>query len=402
MRLAGSPHPARYRDQVGVVSGIDRAQRRVPVLGVPIAVFYKFYDDQGNYMVAALTYYAFVAIFPLLLLASSILGFVLQGRPELQEVVLDSALAQFPIIGDDLGRPEGLQGSTAGIVIGLLVALFGASGLGQAIQNTMNTAWAVPRNSRPNPFFARFKSLLLLMLAGLAVVAVSVVSTLGANTEVFSDQIGAPLRWLIRAGTVVLLGLVLTGLSRLAAARHDYVGRAWPGAFAVALMWQLLQYIGAIYASNVLTGTSTMNQTFGLVLGLIGIIYLAAVMGVLGIELNVVLARRLYPRSLATLFTDEVDLTDADRRTYAGLVHMNALKGFESVAVRFDERSGETHEIVLEPKTPPRGTPVVQATSDEPPPHAPTPADEPVAPQQTENGTATQPLRRQGDSAPTS
>ena len=64
-----------------MVRSLDRAQRRFPVLGVPVAVFYKFYDDQGNYMVAVLTYYAFMAIFPLLLLASSILGFILQDRP---------------------------------------------------------------------------------------------------------------------------------------------------------------------------------------------------------------------------------------------------------------------------------------------------------------------------------
>lgn len=344
---------------MGLLNGLDRAQRRFPPLGVPIAVFYKFYDDQGNYLVAAITYYAFVAIFPLLLLASSILGFVLQGNEALQERVLNSALAQFPIIGEELGRPEGLEGSTAGIVVGVLVALFGASGLGQAIQNTMNTAWAVPRNSRPNPFFTRFKSLLLLTMAGSAVLAVSVLSTLGANTEVFGEGIDTTIRWLILLATIVVVGLVLTALSQVATARHDYVGRSWPGAFTVAALWQVLQYGGTVYATTVLASAKGLNETFALVLGLIGLIYVAAVIGVLGIEINVVLARKLWPRSLLTLFTDNVDLTEADRRTYAGLVHMNALKGFESVSVRFDERNGDTHEIVLEPKTPPNGVPAV-------------------------------------------
>ena len=336
-----------------------------PPLGVPIAVFYKFYDDQGNYMVAAITYYAFVAIFPLLLLATSILGFFLQGNEELQETVLDSALAQFPIIGEQLGRPEGIQGSTTGIVVGFLVALFGASGLGQAIQNTMNTAWAVPRNSRPNPFFTRFKSLLLLTMAGSAVLAVSVLSTLGANTEVFGSGLNRTIRLLILVATVIVVGLVLTALSRVATARHDYVGRSWPGAFTVAVLWQGLQYVGTWYATTVITGSKGMNQTFALVLGLIGMIYLAAIIGVLGIEINVVLARKLWPRSLMTLFTDNVDLTDADRRTYAGLVHMNVLKGFESASVRFEGRDGDTHEIVLEPKTPPNGVPMTRAPHTE-------------------------------------
>ena len=101
---------------------MDRAQQRVPVLGFPIAVVYKYSDDQGNYLAAIITYYAFIAIFPLLLLASTIFGFILQGNPDLQEQVLDSALSTFPIIGDELGRPGAFQGSTLSTVIGVLAA----------------------------------------------------------------------------------------------------------------------------------------------------------------------------------------------------------------------------------------------------------------------------------------
>ena len=97
-----------------VIDGADRAQRRWSVLGYPIAVIYKYFDDQGNYLASIITYYAFIAIFPLLLLGSSILGFILQGNQELQQDLIDSALAQFPIIGDQLGRPEGLTGSDIG------------------------------------------------------------------------------------------------------------------------------------------------------------------------------------------------------------------------------------------------------------------------------------------------
>ena len=62
-------------------------------------------------------------------------------------------------------------------------------------------------------------------------------------------------------------------------------------------MWQLLQYVGTVYVDRVIKETSGMNGTFALVLGLVGIIYLASVMGMLGIEVNVVLASRLWPRS---------------------------------------------------------------------------------------------------------
>ncbi len=70
------------------------------------------------------------------------------GQPELQEDILNSALAQFPIVGDQLGRPEGIQGSTSAVVVGALTALYGIIGLGQAAQNAVNVSWAIPRNSR--------------------------------------------------------------------------------------------------------------------------------------------------------------------------------------------------------------------------------------------------------------
>jgi membrane protein len=320
-----------------IIDGADRVQRRWSVLGYPIAVIYKYFDDQGNYLAAIITYYAFIAIFPLLLLGSSILGFFLQDNAELQKDLLDTALAQFPIIGDQLGRPEGLTGSTAAIVIGGLVALYGALGLGQALQNALNIAWSVPRNSRPNPILLRLKSLFLLLTAGVAVLAISVLSTLAANTTVFGETVSS-YRWPITLITIVVNTLVLTALFRVGAARSHNIWRgSIPGAVAASLMWIGLQKLGTLYVTNVLTETSAMNQTFGLVLGLIGLIWLTAAGGVLGIEVNVVLERRLWPRALLTPFTDNVDLTDADRRAYIGYARAQRHKGFETVEVTFTD-----------------------------------------------------------------
>ena len=331
------------------MQAIDRGQRRFTPVAFPIGVIYKFFDDQGNYLAAIVTYYAFIAIFPLLLLGSSILGFLLQAHPHLQQEVLNSALRQFPIIGDELGREE-LHGSTSAIVIGGLTATYGAMGLGQAIQNTVNIAWSVPRNSRPNPILLRLRSLVLLATAGVAVVAVSVLATVGAHTDLMGSSDGSGwLRWLIQLGSFLIIGAMLTLLFRLATTREHPLKNAAPGAFTLALMWQSLQWIGALFVQHVINATSSMNQTFALVLGLIGLIYIASVMGVLGIEVNVVLARRLWPRALLTPFTDRVDLTEADRRAYAGYALMQRHKGFQTVAVTFDGRDGHSHEIVMDP-----------------------------------------------------
>ncbi|HWJ67909.1 MAG TPA: YihY/virulence factor BrkB family protein [Nocardioides sp.] len=341
---------------MGVVADIDRVQRRKSVLGFPLAVVYKFFDDQGNYLAAILTFYAFLSIFPLLLLGTSILGFILEGRPGLQEQILDSALAQFPIIGDQLGRPDGIEGSTGGIVIGSLTALYGALGLGLALQNVQSAAWAVPRNSRPHPVMTRVNSLFILAVAGTAILVISVGSAVLTETELvgaLSDH--AWFHWLVRLLTIVILGSTMTVLLRMAAARaiHSNVIRAAPGGYTIAVLWQFLQYIGTIYVTSVIASAdrNKMTETFAVVLGLMGLLYIGAIMGVLGIEVNVVLARRLWPRALLTPFTDSVDLTEADRRAYAMYAQMQRHKGFETVAVRFEGRDGDTHEIVLDPVT---------------------------------------------------
>ncbi len=339
---------------MGVASGIDRTQRRVPVLGVPLAVIYKYFDDQGNYLAAVLTFYAFLAIFPLLLLATSTLGFVLQGYPELETRVLNSALAQFPIIGGEIGKTGGLKGSAGGIVFGSLGALYGAVGLGLSLQNVQAAAWAVPRNIRPHPVLTRVTSLFLLATAGSMILGVFVLSAVLTETElVGSIKDDEWFKWLVRLVTVLILGTVMTILLRIAAAKainHD-IARAAPGGFTIAILWQFLQWLGTWYVARVTDATSEMTATFGIVLGLFGLLYIGAIMGVLGIEVNVVLAEKLWPRALLTPFTDQVDLTDADRKAYAMYAQSQRHKGFETVSVRFDGREGDSVEIVLDPRT---------------------------------------------------
>lgn len=331
---------------MGFVDTLDRAQRRRSFLGVPIGVFFKFVDDQGPYLAAIVSFYATLAVFPILLLATSIFGFVLQGNDELQKQVLDSALTTFPIIGEELGRPDGLQGSTTGVVVGVLAATYGSLGLGQALQNALNVAWSVPRNNRPNPVVLRLKSLLLLLTLGVFMVAITAVSIAGA--EIFGDSM--LIRWLIRLANVTLVGILLTVVFRLAAARRHHLGRAAPGAVTVAVLWLVLQEVGQYYTTQILAGTKGMDAAFGVVLGLIGIIYVASFIGVIGIEVNVVLARRLWPRSIRTLFVDRPELTDADRRAYASYAQAQRHKTSEEVQVGF--KDPDTGELLIptEPK----------------------------------------------------
>jgi YihY family inner membrane protein len=315
---------------------LDAFQQRHPAAGFPLAVVYKFADDQGNYLAALITYYAFLAIFPLLLLASSILGFVLQGDRQLQQQILDSALRQFPIIGDQLGRPEGLTGSATAVVVGIVGSLYGSLGVAQAAQNAMNIAWAVPRHRRPNPLTARLRSLLLLGTAGLAIIGTTLISALGSSADAFSAKIGIGVQlplWLL---SVTLNTGIFVVLYQVATTRRHTLMESLPGAASAAVLWQLLQLIGAAYVGHVVRNANATNGVFALVLGLIAWIYLGAMTVVLGVEINVVRAHKLYPRALLAPFTDNVDLTRADQEAYTDYAEAQQTKGFESVDVSFD------------------------------------------------------------------
>ncbi len=318
-----------------LVDRVDDYQRRHRFIGFPLGVAYKFMDDQGSYLAAVVTYYAFIAMFPLLLIASSVLGFVLQDNRELSDRVLTSALSQFPIVGTELGKPKGLQGSTSAVVFGSIAALYGVLGLGQAAQNAVNVAYAVPRNSRLNPVLSRVSSLLLLVAAGLTVLAVTVLTSFASHIDVLGADVAGDLGWLLKLGSVAINALVLAAMMRLATSQRQTFRSALPGAVLVAVLWQLLQMLGGTYVSRVVSRASEINAVFAIVLGLLALLYIASVIAVIGLEVNVVLVRRLYPRALLTPFTDAVELTDADRRAYADYAKAQRHKGFQQVQVDF-------------------------------------------------------------------
>lgn len=321
------------------VGKIDAFQRKHRVIGFPIAVIYKYFDDQGAYLAAIVTYYAFIAIFPLLLLSTSILGFLVQGNDDLRERLLDSALSQFPIIGDQLGRPEGLQGSTGAIVVGSITAIYGAMGLGQAIQNASNIAWSVPRNSRANPFLLRFRSLLFLLVGGIGILALAIITSVLSNTKTFGTDLTTTLERLVQLASFLLTVLIFSAIFRLISRGRPRWRSVLPGAVVTGILWQVLQRVGNTYVREVIgKANDQVNQTFALVLGLLAFIYIASIMVVLGLEVNVVLRRHLYPRALLTPFTDNVILTPADQAAYAAYAKSQRHKGFQSVEVTFEER----------------------------------------------------------------
>lgn len=315
------------------VSRLDAFQRKHPVVSYPLAVVYKFFEDQGAYLAALVAYYGLLSLVPLLLLLSTILGYVLSGNPGAQQAILNSAVNQIPVIRDEVGDPGSLGGGAATVAIGVAAALYGGLGVGLAIQNAVNIAWGIPRNERPNPFKARLRSLLLIVTAGLFVVGTTVLNI------VVGDVFGGSrlLEWVSRLGYTLLAGVGFTMAFRLAAAHRPPFRTVLPGALTMAVVWQFLQQFGSTLTGLVSERSSISNQVFTAVLGLIAFLFITSSIVVLCVEADVVRVRKLYPRALLTPFTDFVELTEGDERAYTHIAQAQRHKGFERVSVEFDE-----------------------------------------------------------------
>jgi len=313
---------------------LDRLQQRSRVSGFVIAVVYKYVDDQANYLAALITYYAFVSLFPLLLLLTTSLGVVLSGRPEWREDIVNSAVSQFPLLSDQLSQPGALSGGATAVVIGIAGALYGGLGVGQALQNAMDTVWAVPRFVRPDPIRSRIRSLLLLIVLGSALIGTTLLTALGK----VSTSLG-----IVGTGGVVLASLTLNTAVcvvafRVTTARPLTYLQVLPGAILAAVLWQLLQWFGATYVAHVAASASVTNSVFAIVLGLLAFLYLVSTSLLVCAEINTVRVDGLHPRALLTPFTDDVDLTNADRKMYAGQAEAQRAKGFQRVEVSFDKQ----------------------------------------------------------------
>ena len=334
---------------------LDGYQRRHRWLGFPIAVIYKFFDDQGVYLGVLVTHYAFLSIFPLLLISSSVLGFVLRGNRQLQERILASALRQFPVIGEQLGRPEGLRGSTAAIVVGTVAAIYGALGVSLAVQNAMNIVWAVPRNERPNPIQIRLRGARLLATVGVAFAGTTVLSAVTSRVGSFGWGLGVGAKFAVVVLAITLNAGTFSLVMRMATTRDVSLREAAPGAVAAAVLWQLLQLGGAAYIRLVIEDANTTNGVFALVLGLVAWLYLGSASFILCSEINVVRVGHLYPRALLTPFSERVNLSEGDRAAYASYAAAQRHKAYERIGVTF-ENDGQ-----YGPSAPP-----AQAAPDEP------------------------------------
>lgn len=312
-----------------LVERADDVQRRHRWLAIPVAVVRKFGDDRAGNWTALISFYGFLSLFPLLLVFVTLLGFLMRGDPGLQRQVLGSALAQFPVIGTQIERNvHTLTGSGWVLLVGLATATWSGMRVVMAVQGAMDEIWNVPRRDRAGFLPSRLKALFTLVVVGVALLAAGFLAGFGTS----GGGASLPLRILALVGTIAVNALVFAAVFRILT-RADVGWRdVIPGAAIGAVAWMALLVAGTWIVDRYVRGATDVYGAFAMVIGLLAWIGLAAQVALLCAELNVVLTRRLWPRSII----DRRDTTQPDRRVLAAEATEETARRDEVVDVRFE------------------------------------------------------------------
>lgn len=307
---------------------IDAVQRKSTPLGFVVGVVKKYGDDSGGVLAGNLTYSCLMSLFPLLLVLTTILGLITALDEVIRAKVLSAVADQIPLIGHTLaGNVHELKrNSIIGLVIGMVGVIWGATGVAQAGLYTMEQVWNVPGTERPG-FFPRLgRAVTFLGLLGLAVIGTTLLTSL--NTYGHNA-----LEWVILAE--IAAAMLNTGLYvaafRILTPRSVVTRDLIPGAVVGGVLYTVLQVAGTYLVHHFLHSDSVYG-VFATVLGLIAWITLAVQVTIYSAEINVVLAKRLWPRSIL-----QPPLTSADRESFTLQALQNQRRVEQRVEVTFTD-----------------------------------------------------------------
>jgi YihY family inner membrane protein len=287
-----------------LIRRVDRWQQRHVVTAFSFGVIKKYGDDNGSQLAASLSHTAFVSLFPLLLVLTTILGFVAAGNPALRHQVVSAVAGQFPVISDRLSHniPQLRRSSLIGLIAGLLFALWGSSGLAQSAMFAMAQVWNLPGQDRPGYLQRLGRAGLFLLVLGSGVIVTTLLTGFGAfgNTSPALAILAEALATAANVGMYVIGFRVLTP-------KAVPVRKLIPGAVVAGVGWTILQAAGTQLVKHFLH-TDSVYGIFAIVLSLVAWIYLVVEITIYAAEVNVVLDLRLWPRSIV-----QPPLTPADR-----------------------------------------------------------------------------------------
>ncbi len=290
-----------------IINTLDQFQQRYRLTAFSYAVIKKYGEDQAGYQSALLTYYAFLSLFPLLLVLTTVTSSLAHSYPGLQHGIIQAVSSYIPSLGDQLSRSVHTQHKTGiALLIGTLFTLYGARGVADAFRNGVNHLWRVPLAKRDGFPKAIFKSLSIIMAGGLGLILASVCTGLAA---------AAGQGWLFRILSLLVNVAILTGLFswliNMSLSRRVAFRQLRSGALTAAIGLVLLQTFGALVLKHELKSLDAVYSNFAIALGLLFWLYLQAQVVYYSVEVSVVHTQQLWPRSLAG------NLTTADKRSLA-------------------------------------------------------------------------------------
>jgi len=258
-----------------------------------------YQQHRSSNAAALIAYYGFLTLFPALLLATTVLGFVLDNNPALRADIVDTAIAQIPIIGREvLLETGGLSGSTLAIVLGALGALWGATRAFVALQDALDNIWEVPLDDRHNLVIRRLHG-----IVGLLTIAAGQIATVILTSIASYAEIGLVSQSLVALSALVVNTAMIGTMFRYLTAAHATWQMVRVGAVAAGIGFTLLQLAGTTIVARLLSGAQGVYGTFASVLAVTAWISLHAAIALFAAEVNTVLtADQVESRRNATDF----------------------------------------------------------------------------------------------------
>ena len=275
---------------------VEHARARFGIVDVVITTFRRFSANDGGVLAAALTYYMFFSVFPLLLFSASAVGYLTFLSEGFRENLLRSGLEGVPLLNqiltyDMLESLKENRGTLA--IVGLLLALYSGSGAVVALRHGLNRIDCV--EDEGNFLAKRLDSLRWLAYLGLAAVVSFTATVL---VQVLGSKVGSSTLATLLVSVVlsVVAVAVNTGIFATAFKYLSNKERSWrevfPGALVAAIAFEVLKLAGGAYLSAGAQGRSRTFGAFSAAAGLLVASYLLAQVTLLSAELNAVLAER--------------------------------------------------------------------------------------------------------------
>ncbi|MGQ0846245.1 MAG: YihY/virulence factor BrkB family protein [Sporichthyaceae bacterium] len=279
---------------------LDEAQRERRWLGVAVATGKKYGEDSSPALAAAMAFWAFFSLFPLLMAGMTVLGYALPDEDRAR--VLEEVAGYLPLL--DTESVQSLQGNWLALTVGLGAALWSGMAVVRITQQAFNAVWEVPVFARPKTVEQVKRSLLTLGSVGLGLlVSIVLIGFLaGSDLGIVGRTLG------IAAAIAADVGLFLLAF-RILTDRKVGFREVMPGALLAGVAFWLLQTLSSVIITQHLSSAQSTYGTFATVITILWWFYLQAQITLLGMQLNVVLARDYHPRSLVPNSP-----TTADRR----------------------------------------------------------------------------------------